>query len=200
MSLGREQHNVTVSEDDVFGVLQRFGYRRIHVPYSIGNIEFDFGFPMDAGKGHHELILVVSVKRVDLSELVWNVQNIARALDVAGSSRSITLVLIGDIGLNEVATHRLHSVARVLKVGSSLTDSSSIERELAPILPLQLELSAATDTEAPLRQIEKYAQQRRDAAQLKNLVAKSRLDAARVENDLLTWIEKAFKDTEPHEQ
>lgn len=183
----------------VLEVLERFGFRRLQLPYRIGTVEFDFGSPMVAGEGHLELILVIGVNDVDATEIPWNVQNIARALDVAGSARSITVVLVGEVRLIESATHGLQSVARVLRVGSHVADSSSIEGALAPLLPLRLELSAAVASEAPLRKIELYAEAEADAARLKNLISRSRIDAAQVEAEFLSWIEQSFKVTESDE-
>lgn len=195
-SSGGEHVNVEV----VLKVLEGFGFRRLDVPYRIGTVEFEFGSPMVSGEGHLELILVVEVDDSVMSEMFWDVQNIARALDVAGSARSITLVLVGDMGIKESASHRLHSVARVLRLGSGVSNLSSIERALAPILPLRLELSAPIASEAPLRRIERYAQAQVDAAQLKILISRSRLDAAQVEAEFLSWIEQSFKVVESDEQ
>lgn len=198
------RHRVSLKDEHapvgaVLEVLERFGFRRLQLPYRIGTVEFDFGSAMITGEGHLELILVIGAKDVDPTEILWNVQNIARALDVAGSARSITVVLVGEVRLNESATHRLQSVARVLRVGADVADPSSIEGALAPILPLRLELSAAVANEAPLRKIELYAEAEADAARLKNLISRSRIDAAQVEAEFLSWIEQSFKVTESDE-
>ena len=186
-----DDRNVTV--ESVIRVLEQFGFRSVQLPYRIGTVEFEFGSPMITSEGHLELVLVVASDDLDTSEILWNVQNIARALDVAGSARSITLVLVGNSGPNEAASHRLQSVARVLKVGSDVSGFSSIEGALAPILPLELDLTPPVSSEAPLRSIERYAQAQEDSAQLKIMISRSRLEAAQVEAELFSWIEQSFK-------
>lgn len=122
----------------VVAMLEDAGYAPVEQPQSIAGIPFEFA-AMLVGDTSLDLIAVLDLA-ID-SEEERNrrrIEGLARALDVVGSRRSLTVVLVGprpSQGLIQV----IAEVARVLAVGTPVEGEDAPLRDaLASLLPLEL--------------------------------------------------------------
>jgi hypothetical protein len=109
-------------------------YARLPVPLKILKLSFDIGAAFIGSETSSDLVVVIdNVDRPEL-RMVQIVEALSRALDVARSRRSLTVIVVGPrpvLGTIE----RLGRVARVLPVGV-ITDEEALRDWLAVLLPL----------------------------------------------------------------
>lgn len=120
-------------------VLGAADYRRLSAPLKLAGIEFDFsGVFVGTGKSS-DLILIADTAFENERRIQQKVEGVARALDVVGSQRPLTVVLTGPRPSGEVIA-AMSRFCRVLPVGSS--DSThqvdDLHNWLAVLLPLNL--------------------------------------------------------------
>lgn len=123
----------------VIAVLRDAGYQLLTQPIIIGGIPFAFAATLTK---HASLELVTVVDTVLESEqdtLRAQVEGLARALDLVGSRRALTVILVGPPSGQSIAGE-LKQVARVLSVtaGAQDGDELALEDALAVLLPLEL--------------------------------------------------------------
>jgi hypothetical protein len=111
-------------------------YTRLPVPLKVLRLSFDFGAAFIGSDMSSDL--VVAVDNVDKSEarIIQIVEALSRALDVARSRRSLTVIVVGPRPLPGTLD-RLSRVARVLPVGVS-GDEEVLRDWLAILLPLNV--------------------------------------------------------------
>jgi len=111
-------------------------YTRLPVPLKILKLSFDIGAAFIGSETSSDLVVVIdNVDRPEL-RMVQIVEALSRALDVACSRRSLTVIVVGPrpvLGTIE----RLSRVARVLPVGV-ISDEEALRDWLAVLLPLTI--------------------------------------------------------------
>jgi len=111
-------------------------YTRLPVPLKILKLSFDIGAAFIGSETTRHLVVVIdNVDRPEL-RMVQIVEALSRALDVARSRRSLTVIVVGPrpvLGTIE----RLSRVARVLPVGV-ISDEEALRDWLAVLLPLTI--------------------------------------------------------------
>ena len=111
-------------------------YTRLPVPLKILKLSFDIGAAFIGSETSRDLVVVIdNVDRPEL-RMVQIVEALSRALDVARSRRSLTVIVVGPrpvLGTIE----RLSRVARVLPVGV-ISDEEALRDWLAVLLPLTI--------------------------------------------------------------
>lgn len=120
-------------------ILQEAGFRTVDQPMTVGSVRFEF----DAVLVHPEsldLVVIEATLLDDTFALASKVDGLARALDVLGSRRSITLVLVGPRPENPVI-ERLGRVSRVLfaDVPEHGDVDTAFTFSLAVLLPLDVD-------------------------------------------------------------
>lgn len=125
--------------DRVIGFLKAKGFRDAQQPFGIGSATFRFDAALTAERTLNLVILqdttVGSIDRLRRELLAFG-----RSLDVLGSRRTLTLVLVGQRIDAEVA-EGLSQVCRLLTV-SATADDIQLRDSLAVLLPLELPAAA----------------------------------------------------------
>lgn len=124
--------------EQAVAVLEEAGYRRARHPLPVASTNFDFDTVMTIERS---LDLVVLVDTAVWSEdrTRRQIQALGRALDVLGSRRTLTLILVGPEPTQNTL-EALTRVCRVLPVGaySSSDHDQHLRDWLAVLLPLTL--------------------------------------------------------------
>jgi hypothetical protein len=118
---------------------------------NVGSVRFDFSAVLVGARRASDLIVVAdTLDGPTDSHLRRAIAALARALDLAESRRSMTLIVVGPRP-SEISLRELARVSRILLVGTPTGDSAdeSIRGTLAVLLPLDLPVGGAT-TSSPL--------------------------------------------------
>lgn len=136
--------------DRVTEVLASNGYTQVDQPLKIGSLDFTFSSVLLGGIGRPELIVVVDAgASEELQRVSGQIEALARALDIVGSRRSLTIVLVGP-ATDDVTRDKLRRFGRVLHADHGL---DAVVDDLAVLLPLSLAGALdAPDHSARLRQ------------------------------------------------
>lgn len=120
--------------DETVRALIDTGYSALPTPLQVGEIPLDLESVYRGPVDRLDLAVVVEHPgtREESLRLYWQVQRLARALDAAGSRRTITVLVIGGIDDNRLLTD-LQTISRVLPVDHSLP----VRRLIAPLLNLK---------------------------------------------------------------
>lgn len=123
----------------VTAALEDAGYQRIANGLQIGELKFQFPAAFVKAKNSAELILVADIASESETQLTRKVDGVARALDIASSTRSLTLVVTGPRP-SASALESLGRVCRVLPTGDISGDDGDrvLKNWLAVLLPLSL--------------------------------------------------------------
>jgi hypothetical protein len=138
----------------ILTILTDAGYRPLPRPFTVASLPFEFAAALVASDKGLDLIVIVNLASdKDESSVIRRIQALARALDLAGSRRPLTAVLVG-ADANDATVEALSQVCRVLPVGipPDLSADQSLRDWLAVLLPLPEldELSALADWDAEL--------------------------------------------------
>lgn len=119
--------------------LENAGYQRIANGLQIGELKFQFPAAFVKAKNSAELILVADIASESETQLTRKVDGVARALDIASSTRSLTLVVTGPRP-SAATLEALGRVCRVLPTGNISGDDGDevLKNWLAVLLPLSL--------------------------------------------------------------
>lgn len=119
--------------------LEEAGYQRIVDWLRVGELKFQFPAAFVKVKSSADLILVADTASESELQLTRKVDGVARALDIARSTRSLTLVVTGPRP-SSATLESLSRVCRVLPTGNiSGADGTDILKNwLAVLLPLTL--------------------------------------------------------------
>ncbi|MGH8074931.1 MAG: hypothetical protein ACREO4_12815 [Lysobacter sp.] len=123
----------------VMVALEDAGYQRIAGGLQVGELKFQFPAAFVKAKSSAELILVADIASESEAQLTRKVDGVARALDIAASTRSLTLVVTGPRP-SAAALESLGRVCRVLPTGDISGDDGdeALKNWLAVLLPLSL--------------------------------------------------------------
>ena len=119
--------------------LENAGYQRITDGLQVGELKFQFTAAFVKAKSSAELILVADIASESEVQLTRKVDGVARALDIAASTRSLTLVVTGPRP-SASALESLGRVCRVLPTGNinGADGDEILQNWLAVLLPLKL--------------------------------------------------------------
>jgi len=120
-------------------MLTQSGYRQLPKPLTVSNVPYDFAAALIGGERSLDLVIVVDLILADKNEqrLVQKFQSLSRMLDLAGSRRSLTAVLVG----GEVSPETSESIGRVCRVLSvGVPPEEHSEQYLADWLAILLPL------------------------------------------------------------
>ncbi len=119
--------------------LEDAGYQRIASGLQVGDLKFQFPAAFVKAKSSAELVLVADSASESEMHLTRKVDGVARALDIASSTRSLTLVVTGPRP-STAALESLGRVCRVLPTGNITGEDGDqvLKNWLAVLLPLSL--------------------------------------------------------------
>lgn len=126
----------TTPVERVAQALENAKFRRMPQPLQISGLSFEAPAAFVGHPPSPDLVVVGDTSLQSVRDLQQTVEGVGRALDVVGSRRPLTLVLVGPRPLSQ-AISTLSRYARVLTVGES-ADEASIANWLAVLLPLHL--------------------------------------------------------------
>lgn len=173
----------------VAAVLEDAGYQRIANGLRVGELKFQFPAAFVRAKSSAELIVVADIASESETQLTRKVDGVARALDIASSTRSLTLVVTGPRP-SASALESLGRVCRVLPTGPITGDNGDqiLKNWLAVLLPLSLPTaeSAADNSLARIH----VAAQRLDAI-TRRLIDVAPLGVGAVSKELYSIIDAA---------
>lgn len=169
-------------------LLKGAGFQQLDKPYRIGDTDFEFGTPFVSSNGYLDLVLVQELGAVS-EEILWNLKNIAQALDVAGSSMALTLVAVGKASGGISSFREAQALARVLVVDTNQS-LLSVEEQIAPLLPLRLQSAVQETLEDPMQSLHGLAKTGHYSRFLQDVIHKSQDGREIVEQSLLDWLEE----------
>jgi hypothetical protein len=172
-------------------LLTKTGFQRLDKPYAIGDTEFDFGTPFVSGSGYLDLVLVQELG-AGSDEILRNLKSIAQALDVAMSSMALTLIVVGRSARGISSFREAQALARVLVVDTNQT-VLSVEEQIAPLLPLTLNVAVQEMLEDPMKSLRDLAHYGSYPRFLQELIHHSQDGRETVEHSLLDWLEEPMK-------
>lgn len=126
----------TTPVERVAQLLVEAKFKRVPTPLVIGGLEIDAPAAFIGEPPSPDLVVIGDTLEQTPARLQQTVEGVGRALDMMGSRRPLTLVVVGPRPESSALT-RLSRHARVLPVGDA-ADGSSLENWLAVLLPLQL--------------------------------------------------------------
>jgi hypothetical protein len=123
----------------IVSTLQGAGYRVVPSPLAVAGLKFEFRAVLVGPEGSVDLVLVADTAFDQENRLLQQVEAVARALDIARSTRPLTLVVAGPRPSSRVI-EGLSKVCRVLAVGTFGGDSyvAALNNWLAVLLPLEI--------------------------------------------------------------
>lgn len=176
----------------IVALLESAGYRRMPPPLVVAGLKFEFQSVLLGPKGSADLILVADTAYDQESRLLQQVQGVARALDIARSTRPLTLVIAGPRPSPEIVDG-LSKACRVLPVGTLLGDdlAAALRNWLAVLLPLQIPEPGSAIAN-PLEQI--LAKSSQLSPEILSLIPISLHGRAAVQRELNKLIDGPFLD------
>lgn len=139
--------------DHIAELLAGAAYRRLAMPLEIGGLQFDLAGAFVGTGSSPDLILIADTAFEEGQRIQRKVEGIARAMDVVGSKRPLTIVLAGPRPASSVID-AMARVSRVLPIGTSMGDGGdvSLRNWLAVLMPLRLPEPSASIAD-PLAEI-----------------------------------------------
>jgi hypothetical protein len=126
----------TTPVERVAKLLEEAGFTRMPTPLEIGGIEIEAAAAFVGKPPLSDLIVVGDTLTQTPRGLHQSIEGVGRALDMMGSRRPLTLVVVGPRPESSILTS-LSRYARVLAVGEQ-ADESTLSNWLAVLLPLKL--------------------------------------------------------------
>lgn len=173
--------------EEILRSLIETGYLELSTPLQLGEISLDLESVYTGPADRLDLAVIVyrPETREQGSRLYWQIQRLARALDAAGSRRTITVVAIGGIDDSRLLAD-LQTAARVLIVDDSLP----VRRLLAPLLDLELP-EAAQGALNGMAQVRAAVKGQHSAALL-DIVEAAPHGVESVTATYSSWVDEAF--------
>jgi hypothetical protein len=134
-----------VNVDLVTGVLTEAGYKTLEQPIIVGGIPFEATAVLAKDTWLELIAIIDTVLESDTVALRAKIEGLGRALDLVGSRRALTVILVGPRG-SQTLDGELKNVARVLSVTAGRGDEDELRDALAVLLPLDL----ASASDAPI--------------------------------------------------
>lgn len=122
----------------VVAALEDVGYESLGSSVQVGSVPYEFDRVLVGPPGTLDLVIVEQLTDVSGRRLRQKLSGLARALDVVGSRRSITAVLLGETE-DRVSLGAIGQVSRYLLVApSELEEAGALHDRLSILLPLEL--------------------------------------------------------------
>ena len=123
----------------VVDLLAAVGYRRLSTPFEIGRLPFEFAAALVGTGRLPDLILVADTSSEDERRIQRQLEGVARAMDVVGSRRPLSAVVVGPHPHSSCLS-AMSRVCRVLPLGIVASDcpDSALQSGLAILMPLML--------------------------------------------------------------
>lgn len=179
----------TTPIERVAELLRKAEFRRIAIPFSIGGLQIDTAAAFVGEPPRPDLVVVGDTLDQTPARLQQTVEGVGRALDMMGSRRPLTLVVVGPRPESSALT-RLSRHARVLPVGDA-SDQSDLENWLAVLLPLKLPKLQDSRVEAAFDELLQGA---KDPIELE-LIELSHTGDAAVSSRLAALVDEPFIET-----
>ena len=181
--------------DDVIKILLGAGYRQLPVPLAIQGVrvQFDFDAALVGPARLADLVVVVDTATEASRGIKEKVEGLARALDLGGSRRPLTCVLVGPRP-KALFLDSLSKVCRTLPVG----DVSEKDYEkylldwLSILLPIEVPKMALKSAD-PLDELSKELGNARDQVLATQLLKAAKSGQAAVQDELITVLSSSFK-------
>ena len=176
----------TTPVERVAKVLAMAKFKRVPIPLAIGGLQIDAAAAFVGESPGPDLVVVGDTLDQTPAQLQQTVEGVGRALDMMGSRRPLTLVVVGPRPESSVLT-RLSRYARVLPVGDA-SDQSNLENWLAVLLPLELPKLQESRADAAF---DTLLQSARDPIE-RELIQLSHAGATAVSNRLAELVDEPF--------
>lgn len=137
----------------ITALLHDAAFKSLETPIEIGGIKFEIPAGLIGGDKSLDLVLIVDSISEDERRILRKIEGVARALDVAGSKRTLTTVISGPRP-SATILEAMSKVSRVLPIGTVKAEDMrrSLENWLAVLLPLKIP-DASPDTTAPAQEL-----------------------------------------------
>lgn len=133
--------------EKVVTLLIEAGYRSVSQPLLVANVPFVFAAAL-AGKRSPDLVVIIdTTEEPDGHALGAKVAGLARALDLVGSRKTLTFVVVGPRPPSDLFQHMARA-GRVLLVGTPTGDDPdlALQHAVAVLLPLSVAPTAQQPT------------------------------------------------------
>jgi hypothetical protein len=117
-------------------LLKANGYRTVQQPFGIGSASYSFDAVLTAERSL-DLVILQDTTLGSGDRIRRELIAFGRSLDVLGSRRTLTLILVGQ-PLEAATLESLSQMCRVLPVGLPQADDTRLREWLAVLLPLAL--------------------------------------------------------------
>jgi hypothetical protein len=173
---------------EVLSLLVRDGYVELPPRINLGSIELDVPDLWESPPENMDLSLVVDKpgSREFVLRLYWLVQRLTRALDSAGSRRTVTVILLSEPSPTTDLGDLLE-FARVLIVDGSLPT----ERMIGPLLRLRLPATATSQLDG-ITEVMSAIRKDQSAHELVRLINAASGGANLVSDRYRAWLDEAF--------
>ncbi len=136
---------VTTPVEAVGVILTAAHFRRLARPLMIAGVEIEIADAFVGAGNSPDLVLVGDTVNDQPSRLLGAVEGAGRALDLVGSRRPLTLVVVGPRPASD-ELREMAKFARVLPVGDA-ADDETLRNWLSALLPLKLPAVGASGVE-----------------------------------------------------
>ncbi len=181
------------SVEQVLTFLLEAGYRKLDMPLTAASVPFDFTAAFVGTERSSDLVVVLdTVDERQEFAMQRKIEGLSRAMDVAGSRRPLTAILVGPRPRMKTLD-LIGRVCRVLFVGGSVgTGENSVRDALAILLPLKLPLPEETTTN-PIEALSASVPADTEKGVFEALLAATEKSAGEVEHVLRDLLEEPFK-------
>ena len=176
----------------VVELLEQHGYRALSADLSVGTLSFKFAATLVGSRNSHDLVVVAdTIADSSESHIRRQVQALGRALDMAESRRSLTLIIVGP-NLSDPTLRELSRACRILSVGTPTGEHAgdAVRDTLAVLLPLDIP-EEASGTVDPLVRLQGELSGL-PPEEVTRFLGASRVGSRAVEQELENWIGSAL--------
>jgi hypothetical protein len=180
----------------IVSLLEKSGYRVLDSPLAVGSARFDFAVALVGTEHRPDLIVVIdSVEETEI-RIRQKLEALSRALDLAGSRRPLTAILVGPRP-SQPTLEAIARVCRVLPVGtvSGSDANQTIHDWLAVLLPIELP-SATGSLADSLSELARHAPEVIGQPLASELISAANSGADAVRDLLRTWISDSVNSPE----
>ncbi len=176
--------------ETVVEVLEHAGFQRLPRPLMVAGTALDFEAAVTGTGPSHDLVIVAPSPH-HTSRLVRLMSALSRTLDQFGSTRPVSLVLVGE-EIDQRMLTELERHARVLSVGSLAPSPEDVRQAVAVLLPLSLPSATERGTD-PLAEVRRSLGQTL-SAEHQLLIEAARIGPEAVRNALREYIDAALRE------
>lgn len=149
--------------ETILSLLDNGGYRLLRQPVTVAGIPFEFTAVLVAEDRAFDIVVVADTVEETNRRLRQRLEAVARALDVVGSRRTLTLVTVGP----PPGQKDLESLSRVARV--LVTQPQGLRDSLAVLLPLDTSLKTSASVD-PFQQVEAWVASSEHGSDLEGLL------------------------------